>query len=59
MIYDWMLHLPIWLQVLVMTGVAGVVSLAVTITLRTITSVHHNESHNEVIGFVFATCGVI
>lgn len=59
MVYDWMLHLPIWLQALVVIGVAGVVSLAVTGTLRTITALHYGESHNEVIGFVFATCGVI
>lgn len=59
MAYEWLLNLPVWLELLIMSGVAGLGSVVLTATLRRIKRTHHVESHNEVLGLVFATCGVI
>jgi hypothetical protein len=58
-LHDWLVGLPVWLQALMVIGVASMGSLAVTALFRTITGAHHEEGHNEVLGLVFATCGVI
>ena len=59
MLYDWLVGLPVWLQALIVIGVASLGSLAVTAVFRTITRARHGEGHNQVLGLVFATCGVI
>lgn len=57
--YDLLVILPLWLQVLAATGLAGLLSVVATAMLRKITAVHRRESHNEVIGLVFTACGIL